>query len=76
MGDAVIDRSEFCDLCGERLGAMFVDGKTVLGPWAVMCAECWCAFGVGLGPGRGQLRVSGVAFRSGAGGGFDEVFSV
>lgn len=30
------------------------DGATIMGPWANMCAECFEAYGVGLGTGRGQ----------------------
>jgi hypothetical protein len=33
------------------------DGKTVLGPWANMCQECFDEVGVGLGTGRGQKLV-------------------
>lgn len=30
------------------------DGKTTSGPWANMCVDCFTAYGVGLGLGRGQ----------------------
>lgn len=32
----------------------FVDGKTQMGPWALMCPRCFKLYGVGLGTGRGQ----------------------
>lgn len=41
-----------------------VDGKTVHGPWANMCEECFRELGTGLGTGRGQrfiLRVDGTS---------------
>lgn len=31
------------------------DGKTVAGPWAKMCEDCFNSHGVGLGTGKGQL---------------------
>lgn len=34
-----------------------VDGKTVIGPWAMMCSSCWERIGVGLGTGRGQRLI-------------------
>lgn len=45
-----------CELCGERLprDGHFVDGRTVRGFWALMCALCHEVCGVGLGLGRGQ----------------------
>jgi hypothetical protein len=47
-----------CDFCKIELTswtvAAFVDGKTVMGPWALMCPECFEKYGVGLGLGRGQ----------------------
>lgn len=33
------------------------DGKTVMGPWANMCEECFQQYGSGLGTGRGQRLV-------------------
>lgn len=35
------------------------DGKTVQGPWANMCEECFGTHGVGLGTGRGQRLIVG-----------------
>lgn len=34
-----------------------VDGKTIFGPWANMCDECFEHVGVGLGLGRGQRLI-------------------
>lgn len=36
------------------LDGQFVDGKTKMGPWAMMCLPCHRRYGVGLGTGRGQ----------------------
>lgn len=33
------------------------DGKTTLGPWAVMCPDCFARWGRGLGVGVGQHYV-------------------
>ena len=45
-----------CDICGVDCdGKEFVDGKTQLGPWGLMCRSCHRQHGVGLGFGRGQL---------------------
>ena len=35
-------------------GAVFIDGKTRMGPWACMCKDCHSRFGFGLGQGKGQ----------------------
>lgn len=32
----------------------FVDGKTQMGPWALMCPRCFKLYGVGIGTGKGQ----------------------
>lgn len=44
-----------CALCHRRLTWAFVDGKTKMGIWALMCPECYAEVGVGLGTGLGQL---------------------
>lgn len=45
-----------CDFCGEwTAGSVFVDGKTKMGPWALMCATHYLRLGVGIGPGLGQV---------------------
>jgi hypothetical protein len=46
-----------CDICGKRIKGRvkwFVDGKTRMGPWALMCPQCFELDGVGLGIGLGQ----------------------
>ena len=43
-----------CDICGKPLAQQFVDGKTRMGPWGIMCAVCHHKHGVGLGTGKGQ----------------------
>lgn len=35
------------------------DGKTVRGPWANMCEDCFQSHGIGLGTGRGQRLIVG-----------------
>ena len=43
-----------CDLCGAKIEKYFVDGKTVMGPWGILCDSCHMSRGCGLGVGRGQ----------------------
>ena len=43
-----------CDLCKGKLKKEFVDGRTKLGPWGIMCNGCFKIYGVGLGVGKGQ----------------------
>ena len=43
-----------CDVCHSQVGEEFVDGRTVYGPWANMCHDCFKQIGVGLGTGKGQ----------------------
>jgi len=45
-----------CDICNQQLAdeLTFVDGKTIHGPWALMCEGCHKLQGVGIGTGRGQ----------------------
>ena len=45
-----------CDIHGGAHPAEF-DGKTVMGPWANMCAEAMNSVGIGLGTGKGQRLV-------------------
>ena len=40
-----------CDFCGTTAK---YDGKTVMGPWANMCSDCFAENGIGLGLGMGQ----------------------
>jgi hypothetical protein len=49
--------AEKCDICGAILhdtSEYFVDGKTIYGPWALMCPICHEDVGCGLGCGLGQ----------------------
>jgi hypothetical protein len=48
------DKPKDCDICHKALGDSFVDGATTMGPWGIMCKNCFPVFGVGLGIGRGQ----------------------
>ena len=53
---------ERCDICETELNPedppllepKFIDGKTVAGPWAIMCEECFNRYGIGIGTGKGQ----------------------
>ena len=48
-----------CDV-NELHGQAAYDAKTVFGPWAYLCEECFEHVGTGLGLGRGQrLRLRG-----------------
>lgn len=42
-----------CDFCHVEPDIL-IDGKTVYGPWALMCQKCHMEVGVGLGIGKGQ----------------------
>ena len=44
-----------CDVCHRPIAETFVDGKTRMGPWAIMCHVCFRDVGVGLGIGLGQI---------------------
>ncbi len=44
-----------CDLCYEPLESIFVDGKTQMGPWVIMCGHCFIELGCGIGTGQGQM---------------------
>jgi len=50
MGSAITH----CDLCDADIDTVFVDGKTIDGPWGILCPDCHEARGVGLGIGYGQ----------------------
>lgn len=52
-----LSAAEKCDVCNKPLKGFvkyFVDGKTIQGPWALMCPECHNEIGCGLGLGLGQ----------------------
>ena len=39
---------------GELITDTFIDGKTTIGPWAIMTPASWLRYGVGCGTGKGQ----------------------
>lgn len=43
-----------CEVCNQPFGKYFIDGKTSMGPWGLMCEECHENIGCGLGIGRGR----------------------
>jgi len=43
-----------CEIEGEVITDVFIDGATIMGPWACMCPSCHNRFGKGLGLGLGQ----------------------
>lgn len=43
-----------CEICHTKFKNTFIDGATVMGPWAMMCETCHVRVGMGLGIGRGQ----------------------
>lgn len=47
-----------CEICLNEITPQtdpwFVDGATVLGPWALMCSNCYLIHGEGFGTGCGQ----------------------
>ena len=45
-----------CEVCMTPIhpDAPFIDGKTQMGPWTIMCAYCHGQKGCGLGTGKGQ----------------------
>ena len=47
-----------CDICGKLLGKYFIDGKTNMGPWGLLCTECHKEIGDGLGIGHGQAYLT------------------
>ena len=52
-----INPPETCDICHSQVGDVMYDAKTVYGPWANMCENCFNTIGVGLGTGLGQRYV-------------------
>ena len=56
LGDPWVGQPpEACDICKRPLMRGFVDGKTSMGPWAIMCPSCRVDVGpMVLGTGRGQ----------------------
>ena len=47
-------KPEKCDICFEPFEDVFIDGKTYMGPWGLLCRTCHSTHGCGLGTGRGQ----------------------
>lgn len=43
-----------CDICHAECKHILYDGRTVYGPWAVMCVDCFVLAGRGTGTGFGQ----------------------
>jgi glutaredoxin len=43
-----------CDFCNKTAR---YDGKTIHGPWANMCPDCFSVHGLGLGTGLGQQLI-------------------
>ena len=52
-----INPPKTCDVCYSQVGDVMYDAKTVYGPWANMCENCFNTIGVGLGTGLGQRYV-------------------
>lgn len=48
------DVPEYCQLTRKLLTHTFIDGKTKMGPWAIMSEDAHAKYGVGLGQGKGQ----------------------
>ncbi len=47
--------SKTCDFCHKDIDDILIDGKTRIGPWAVMCSNCHIRFGYPtFGKGIGQ----------------------
>ncbi len=46
----VEDADDFLD----PISDIFIDGRTKMGPWAIMTPKSWAIHGVGLGTGFGQ----------------------
>lgn len=54
-----------CDLCKRPIMRTFVDGRTTMGPWAIMCPSCRVAYGpsrLGIGLGQKYERQSDGSF--------------
>jgi hypothetical protein len=45
---------EWSDLAEIQKEEFFVDGKTIFGPWALLCEDHFHTLGAGLGTGLGQ----------------------
>lgn len=56
-----IDPPNVCDNCHCKFGTFMYDAKTVYGPWANLCSDCFNVIGVGLGTGLGQQYIKNEA---------------
>ena len=54
MGKQWCGSNPICDFCQCVPDEFFVDGKTKMGPWAIMCKKCFKVYGTKLGLGYGQ----------------------
>lgn len=51
-----VERFPKCELYGKEA---HYDAKTLWGPWAFLCVNCFKRYGIGLGVGKGQeLKIS------------------
>ena len=48
------DEPTMCQITGTKIDMVFIDGRTKMGPWAIMSPQAHAEYGVGLGFGRGQ----------------------
>ena len=47
-------KPDVCDVCDQELKVVFFDAKTKMGPWGILCKDCFERVGIGLGLGLGQ----------------------
>ncbi len=47
-------RPSSCDICSGSITKVFIDGRTKMGPWGILCPRCHKSHGCGLGTGKGQ----------------------
>ena len=52
-----INPPKVCDNCKLPFKKFMYDAKTVYGPWANLCNDCFNVIGVGLGTGLGQQYI-------------------
>lgn len=48
-------KPDTCNICSQPFKNVFIDGRTRMGPWGLLCSGCHRTIGVGLGLGKGQL---------------------
>ena len=46
-----------CDNCKQPFKTFMYDAKTVYGPWANLCSDCFNVIGLGIGTGLGQQYI-------------------